>query len=228
MSLILFFFFSSRRRHTRSLRDWSSDVCSSDLAAALTAVVMTLRYRRFRLLVSLAGAAVLAGAVLIGIIHLADGQRPSALAAGGGQWWWLTGAPLISPALGAAAVAGTVAAAPWLSRPWRRTAWIALWLAAVVRLLTGTAAPVEAVVAFAAGITIGAGVLVLFGVPDRRAGPHEIAVALGSAGLPVVRVDPAAVEAKGSRAFVATAEDGEPLFIKVLGSDQRDADLLYR
>src|SRR2546421_8541828 len=34
------FFFSSRRRHTRSDRDWSSDVCSSDLgegAAAATA-----------------------------------------------------------------------------------------------------------------------------------------------------------------------------------------------
>src|SRR5438874_4522583 len=28
---VYFFFFSSRRRHTRSLRDWSSDVCSSDL-----------------------------------------------------------------------------------------------------------------------------------------------------------------------------------------------------
>src|SRR5438105_11730419 len=28
-----FFFFSSRRRHTRSTRDWSSDVCSSDLPA---------------------------------------------------------------------------------------------------------------------------------------------------------------------------------------------------
>src|SRR5690554_4551069 len=28
-----FFFFSSRRRHTRCGRDWSSDVCSSDLAA---------------------------------------------------------------------------------------------------------------------------------------------------------------------------------------------------
>src|SRR5207249_7478182 len=27
----LCFFFSSRRRHTRSKRDWSSDVCSSDL-----------------------------------------------------------------------------------------------------------------------------------------------------------------------------------------------------
>ena len=29
--LCFFFFFSSRRRHTRSKRDWSSDVCSSDL-----------------------------------------------------------------------------------------------------------------------------------------------------------------------------------------------------
>src|SRR5690606_40520285 len=28
------FFFSSRRRHTRFSRDWSSDVCSSDLARA--------------------------------------------------------------------------------------------------------------------------------------------------------------------------------------------------
>ena len=36
------------------------------------------------------------------------------------------------------------------------------------------------------------------------------------------------MEAKGSRPFTAVAEDGEPLFIKVLGSDQRDADLLYR
>src|SRR5690606_40247167 len=29
--IFLFFFFSSRRRHTRFSRDWSSDVCSSDL-----------------------------------------------------------------------------------------------------------------------------------------------------------------------------------------------------
>src|SRR5207249_7251984 len=29
-----FYFFSSRRRHTRSKRDWSSDVCSSDLPSS--------------------------------------------------------------------------------------------------------------------------------------------------------------------------------------------------
>src|SRR5687768_17836187 len=34
---ILFFFFSSRRRHTRCSRDWSSDVCSSDLDLILFA-----------------------------------------------------------------------------------------------------------------------------------------------------------------------------------------------
>src|SRR6266498_2837107 len=44
------FFFSSRRRHTRCGRDWSSDVCSSDLVdlkllvpAVLKAVAATLR-----------------------------------------------------------------------------------------------------------------------------------------------------------------------------------------
>src|SRR3712207_9367348 len=31
----MFFFFSSRRRHTRYWRDWSSDVCSSDLGGYL-------------------------------------------------------------------------------------------------------------------------------------------------------------------------------------------------
>src|SRR5690606_41141233 len=31
--LFFLFFFSSRRRHTRFSRDWSSDVCSSDLVA---------------------------------------------------------------------------------------------------------------------------------------------------------------------------------------------------
>src|SRR5687768_18122520 len=33
---IFCFFFSSRRRHTRCSRDWSSDVCSSDLADRLS------------------------------------------------------------------------------------------------------------------------------------------------------------------------------------------------
>src|SRR6266511_5845645 len=37
-SFVFFFFFSSRRRHTRFSRDWSSDVCSSDLFVARAAL----------------------------------------------------------------------------------------------------------------------------------------------------------------------------------------------
>src|SRR5699024_12088108 len=46
--VLFFFFFSSRRRHTRSKRDWSSDVCSSDLAFIFTksdAVIDLIRYQ---------------------------------------------------------------------------------------------------------------------------------------------------------------------------------------
>src|SRR5260370_18366042 len=40
---ISFFFFSSRRRHTRFKCDWSSDVCSSDLRFAFLATLAQLR-----------------------------------------------------------------------------------------------------------------------------------------------------------------------------------------
>src|SRR3989337_852224 len=36
-----FFFFSSRRRHTRCYRDWSSDVCSSDLMIGIRDATVT-------------------------------------------------------------------------------------------------------------------------------------------------------------------------------------------
>src|SRR5699024_6816200 len=42
------FFFSSRRRHTRSKRDWSSDVCSSDLTSAYKILEDTLNLRDAR------------------------------------------------------------------------------------------------------------------------------------------------------------------------------------
>src|SRR2546427_3367748 len=46
MTYFCFFFFSSRRRHTRFDCDWSSDVCSSDLSTAVYDVVREQIYRR--------------------------------------------------------------------------------------------------------------------------------------------------------------------------------------
>src|SRR5699024_689083 len=41
------FFFSSRRRHTRSKRDWSSDVCSSDLIINISSVAAFIPQPKF-------------------------------------------------------------------------------------------------------------------------------------------------------------------------------------
>jgi glycosyltransferase 2 family protein len=98
----------------------------------------------------------------------------------------------------------------------------------VVRLVTGTVLPMELLLAFATGLTVAAAVLVAFGVPDRRIGAGEIAEALRAAGLPAESVRPADVTSKGSRPFDASGLGGQRWFIKALGSDQRDADLLYR
>src|SRR5690606_40425327 len=43
-----FFFFSSRRRHTSFSRDWSSDVCSSDLCLTSACIFGQFRNRKLR------------------------------------------------------------------------------------------------------------------------------------------------------------------------------------
>src|SRR5215204_6981717 len=48
----VFFFFSSRRRHTRSLCDWSSDVCSSDLGGdEMDEAIISHTKREYKLLI---------------------------------------------------------------------------------------------------------------------------------------------------------------------------------
>ncbi len=198
------------------------------VAAAALIVAVTLRHRRFRLLGGLAAGVVVAAALTAGILALLGDTHPVALTDHLGRGSWLASAAFPGPPLIASATAVIVAASPWLSRPWRRAAWLGLLLVALARLLTGTVLPMELLLAIATGVSSGAGVLVAFGVPDRRIGADEIAEALRSAGLPVESVRPADVVAKGSRPFAAAGADGQRWFVKALGSDQRDADLLYR
>src|SRR3712207_3656006 len=56
-----FFFFSSRRRHTRYWRDWSSDVCSSDLPVGVLPLCLTLLAQTRALMGDTAGAEELLG-----------------------------------------------------------------------------------------------------------------------------------------------------------------------
>jgi len=198
------------------------------VAAAALVVAAALWHRRYRLLLGLAAGAAVAAGVAAGILLLLHDRHPATLTDNLAHGSWLASAAFPGPLLMAGAVAVIVAASPWLSRPWRRAAWLTLLLVVVVRLVTGTVLPMELLLAFATGLTVGAAVLVVFGVPDQRIGPGEIAEALRSAGLPAETVRAADVEAKGSRPFAAAGPDGRRWFIKALGSDQRDADLLYR
>src|SRR5437868_7694352 len=63
--MFFIFFFSSRRRHTRSKRDWSSDVCSSDLVMAFATLRDAVHYKDFWLL---AGTYFVCGASTNGLI----------------------------------------------------------------------------------------------------------------------------------------------------------------
>jgi glycosyltransferase 2 family protein len=196
--------------------------------AALVLLVAGLRRRRFRVIATVAGAFVAAAALMTAIMYL-TGQAPlGPLTAGLREHSWLGGAGFPNPAVIAGLAAVAAAAEPWLSRPWRRTAWVTLLLIAVARVITGGLSPIDLVLAVAAGVAVGAGLLVVFGVPDRRMDAAGVAAALRAGGVPAHEVTVASTTAKGSRPFRAVTGDGQALFVKVFGSDQRDADLLYR
>ena len=162
----------------------------------------------------IAGGLVLIGALAVAVIAV---RGP-----------WLADTMSARPAILAAAAALVVAGSAWQSQPWRRAAWSVLFGAGVALLVVSAMPPAALVLALAAGVTAGAAALVAFGAPDHRIGPGGIAAALRSAGLPAGSVLPADVETKGSRPFVAVTDAGQRLFIKAIGADQRDADLLFR
>jgi glycosyltransferase 2 family protein len=197
-------------------------------AAAVVLLVAALRYRRFRVLATVVAGFVAAAALMAGITYLAGPSGSAGLPVGLRHGSWLAGAGFPDPAVLAGLAAVAVAAAPWLSRPWRRASWATLLLIGAARLITGGLLPMQLVLALAAGVTVGAGLLVVFGVPDRRMGAAGVAAALRAGGVPVSRVIGPLRPAKGSRPFEATTGDGNGLFVKVSGSGQRDADLLYR
>jgi uncharacterized protein (TIRG00374 family) len=198
------------------------------LALPLVLAADLLRWRRYRLIAGLIGAAAVAAGLLAGLERLLGGVRPAAVTAAAGRGSWVTGAAFPSTAYVAGAVAVTAAVSAWLGRLARWALWAVVLLLAIVRLLAGVVLPMELLLAMLVGAVVGTGLLVALGTPDRRIGSRGVAGALLAIGMPVVSVGPAAVQGRGSRGFVAVLAGERRLFIKVLGQEQRDADLLYR
>jgi glycosyltransferase 2 family protein len=121
-----------------------------------------------------------------------------------------------------------VVLAPFVSRRWRRAGAVILGVITLLRLLVPVTLPATLAVALVLGAAVGSGTLLTFGRPSSRPTSAAIVSALTGSGLPVVELEPATVDARGSVPYFATLQDGSRVFAKVLGADQRAADLLFR
>jgi glycosyltransferase 2 family protein len=86
----------------------------------------------------------------------------------------------------------------------------------------------DTVLALLSGWVAGAAVVVTLGAPSRRPKGAAIATGLAEVGVPLARLEQASLDARGSTPFFGTGVDGSALFVKALGEDERDADLLFR
>ena len=127
----------------------------------------------------------------------------------------------------AAAAAFATAAAPWLTRRWRRVAWLLVVGMTVSRFLVSPIA-FDSIRGVLLGWWAGAAVLVLLGAPTRRPTGAAIMRGLGTAGVAMTTLERAGVDARGSTPYFGTTADGRRLFVKALGVDERSADLLFR
>jgi undecaprenyl-diphosphatase len=126
-----------------------------------------------------------------------------------------------------AATAAVTASAPWLSRRARRLAW-ALVLGMALTLFLSTPASFDSIQALLVGWVVGAATLVVLGAPSRRPTLATVTAGLAAVGVPLASLEQASVDARGSTPYFGATAEGQKLFVKALGVDQRSADLLFR
>ena len=124
--------------------------------------------------------------------------------------------------------AAFIVLAPFVSRRWRRTGVVVISVVTLLTIIVSLRLPADALLALPLGALCATLVLLAFGRPDRRPTLDAIRSALRDAGLPATEVRQAKVDARGSTPYFATLDDGSELFVKVLGSQERAADLLFR
>ena len=197
------------------------------LAASIAVYLIPLITRRYRVF----GYAMMASLSAFGLmwlnVELIDRQSSTVLvnevaerAAIGSDFGWTI-------QLAQSAALFTVAG-PFVARRWRRAGAITMAVLVLTALLVSVELPVEAFLALPVGALCGVAVLLAFGRPDRRPTLGAIARALANAGLDVTEVHAASVDARGSTPYFATLHDGSGIFVKVLGAQERAADLLFR
>ena len=195
---------------------------------ALALLAIPLRRRNWRLL----GYLVLSNLVSFGVMSLIEGFVDRAETGSLGriidQRGGVSSEVFPSAVTIAQLAASFVILGVFVPNRWRRAGSVLLTALVLVRLLISAVFPINVFIALPVGAALGAGLLFALGRPDRRPTPDGVRAALMDSGLPIASVRRAKVDARGSTPYFATLEDGQGVFVKVLGEEERSADLLFR
>ena len=194
--------------------------------AAVPAVVPVLAARRPRLARDLALSGSLAWVLARVVKDLVGRAQPVALTDGVIERAVNTGLGYPSGHVAVAAAMATAAGPPLA--PGAPGGLGVVWLVALGRMYAGAHLPLDVVGGAALGWAVAAATHLAVGAPGGLPTASAILEGLRPAGIDPVTVDPLGADARGSVPFVVRARDGERWFVKAVGREQRDADLLYK
>jgi uncharacterized membrane protein YbhN (UPF0104 family)/tRNA A-37 threonylcarbamoyl transferase component Bud32 len=197
-------------------------------AIGLVFLLVPLLTRRYRLLLYLVVANVLAVGLMWVALRMIDRDAANAVLHTLEARDRLTAATATDEIGFARITASFVVLAPFVSSRWRRAGAVSLSVLVVIRFVVADHLPGDVFVAIPVGATVGTAVLAALGRPDRRPTMGAVRLALIDAGLAVVDLRPAPVTPRGTTTYRATVAGGDELFVKVVGEHERAADLLYR
>lgn len=131
---------------------------------------------------------------------------------------------------GHATVAAAMAAviAPHLPKRARRWLWGAVFAVGIGRLYVGAHLPLDVLGGWLLGWAVGSAVLLIFGSPVGVPDLDDIRRRMRARGLAVGDISYVTADARGSVPLVIEMEDGQTLFAKVLNSQHRSADMLFK
>jgi glycosyltransferase 2 family protein len=131
---------------------------------------------------------------------------------------------------GHAAVSALIATviSPYVSKNWSRIIWGAAWATALGRMYVGAHLPLDIIAGLSMGWFFGSLLNFAFGTPAKDIPFKCIKHTFASAGMPLSKIAKASVDARGSVPLFAEIKNGPQIFIKLVSSEQRSADILYR
>jgi uncharacterized membrane protein YbhN (UPF0104 family) len=117
---------------------------------------------------------------------------------------------------------------PYLHRRLRWAAWAMVALVALGRIYVGVHFPLDVIGGLALGLLIGALVNLLLGVEQQYLPRQAIREAFADYGIEVDEIRRLAEDARGSVPYMIRSAGGDEYFAKVVGSEHRNADFLYK